>query len=88
MPQSPTPTGRARVWNLLRTARRIGQTSLTVAVLAAALGTTPESVLQAVLPDLIECGDHETPALYCDPTAEGTALTPRRYPIPAPRRRG
>jgi hypothetical protein len=86
---TPTPrTGRARVWNLLRTARLMGRTSLTVATVATALATTPESVLQAVLPDLMECGGHGAPALYCDPTGDGVALTPRRYPIPAPRRRG
>jgi hypothetical protein len=80
MPQStPNPTGRQRVWNLLRTARRMGRTTLTVAALATALGTTPENVLQAVLPDLVECGDHEAPPLYCDPTGDGVALTPRRY---------
>jgi hypothetical protein len=79
-PPTPTPTGRARVWNLLRTARRVGQTSLTVAVLAATLGTTPESVLQAVMPDLVECGAHDAPPLYCDPTGDGVALKPRRFP--------
>ena len=40
-----TPTLRERVWNLLGTARTLGRTGVTVALLAATLGTTPAPAL-------------------------------------------
>jgi len=68
-----TPTLRARVWNLLRTARTIGQTGITVTILATVLGSTPEGVLESVMPELMDG------TIYCDPTDDAPTLAPRSY---------
>lgn len=74
-----TPTLRARVWNLLRTARTAGRAGVAVATLAVVLGATPEGVLSAVLADMTETpAGHDAPPIYCAPTADGPVLTPRR----------
>jgi hypothetical protein len=76
-----TPTIRERVWNLLGTAHSIGRVGITVALLAATLGTTPESVLTAMLPEMTETPAGEsTPAISCGPGPEGPTLMPRRFP--------
>lgn len=69
-------TLRSRVWNLLRTARRMGRTGVTVATLSTVLGVSPEGVLSEMLPDMTE-GD--TPPVYCQPTEDGPCLVPRRF---------
>jgi hypothetical protein len=75
------PTTRARIWNLLRTARDVGRTGVHVATLAAVLGVAPAAVLVAVLPEMVETPEGETaPAIYCEPGTEGPTLCPRRYP--------
>jgi hypothetical protein len=48
------PTLKSRVQNLLRTARGIGRAGVAVATLAAVLGSTPESVLLSVMPEMME----------------------------------
>jgi len=79
---SKAPSLRSRVWNLLRTARNQGRAGVAVAVLATTLGASPEAVMGAVLPDMLETPAGETdPAIYCDPTGgDGPTLTPRRFP--------
>ena len=62
---------RDQIWDRLREA---GAKGLTVAFLAASLGTTPETVLSAVMDDML---NGETPAIYCAP---GPRLVPRRLP--------
>jgi hypothetical protein len=76
-----TPTLRQRVWNLLGTARTLGRAGVTVAVLAATLGATPEGVLGAMLPEMTQTPEGETaPAVYCQPGDGGPTLVPRRFP--------
>lgn len=74
MTASNTPTLRSRIWNLLRTARGLGQTGIAVATLATVLGSTPEGVLESVMPEMMDG------TIYCDPNGEGPTLTPRSYP--------
>lgn len=75
MTASNAPTLRSRVWNLLRTARGIGQAGIAVVTLATVLGSTPESVLESVMPEMMDG------TIYCDPAdGEGPTLTPRSYP--------
>lgn len=75
------PGLRARVWNLLRTARSVGRAGVAVATLAVVLRTTPEGVLTAVLSDMTETpAGHDAPSIHCAPTAEGPVLTPRLEP--------
>jgi len=64
---------RDQIWDRLREA---GTAGVTVALLAASLGTTPETVLSTVMDDMLE-GD--VPAIYCAP---GPRLVPRRMPEP------
>ena len=73
---------RSRVWNLLRTAHSQGRAGVAVVTLATVLGSSPEGVMGAVLPDMLETPAGETdPAIYCDPTGgDGPTLTPRRFP--------
>lgn len=70
------PNTRSRVWNLLRTARDLGRVGITVATLATVLGAAPDTVLAAMLPDMLETD----PAVYCDPSDGEPTLCPRRYP--------
>jgi len=67
---------------MLRKAAAIGANGLTVAVLASALGATPEAVLESVLPDMLTPGENgEAPCLYCKPDPDdGPRLCPRRFP--------
>lgn len=66
-------TLRERVWESLR---RAGETGLAVAALATSLGTTPESVMEAVMEDMLVALDgDDAPPIYCKP---GPVLVPRR----------
>ena len=77
---STSPTLRARIWNLLHTARTVGREGVAVATLAAVLGVAPTAVLGAMLPEMTETPEGETdPAVYCAPGADGPTLRPRRY---------
>lgn len=75
-----TPTLRSRVLNLLSTARMVGLSGVTVAVLAATLGrptapVNPEMVLASVLPEMVETPEGaDSPPVHCDPTTEGPSL--------------
>lgn len=72
---------RSRVWNLLETARRMGRSGVSVAVLAGVLGVSPEAVLGAVIGDMVEIrAGCDCPDLYCAPGAECPNLEPRRFP--------
>lgn len=67
-------TLRSRVWETLRSAGK----GVTVAALAASLGTTPERVLGAMLPEMTETPEgFDAPAVYLAP---GPTLVPRRFP--------
>ena len=68
------PTLHSRVWNLLRTARAIGQAGIAVTTLAAVLGTSPEGVLESVMPEMMDG------MIYCDPTGDVPTLSPRSFP--------
>lgn len=68
------PTLRSRVWNLLRTARGIGQAGIAVATLATVLGASPEGVLASVMPEMMDG------TIYCEPNSDGPTLSPRSFP--------
>jgi hypothetical protein len=68
------PTLRSRVWNLLRTARGIGQAGIALATLATVLGATPEGVLASVMPEMMDG------TIYCDPAGGDVTLSPRSFP--------
>ena len=77
---APTPNLRARIWNLLRTARSVGQKGVAVSVLASVLSMSPETVLEAVLPDMVETAyGQEHPPIYCDPSGMEPVLVARRF---------
>lgn len=66
-----TPTLKSRVWNLLRTARGIGQSAVAVATIASVLSTDPEMVLATMMPEMMDG------TIHC---AEGPSFAPRSYP--------
>lgn len=68
------PTMRSRIWNLLRTARSVGQAGIAVTVLAGVLGSSPEGVLESVMPEMMDG------TIYCDPSGDVPTLTPRSFP--------
>lgn len=69
MTTNTTPTLRSRVWNLLRTARGMGQAGVAVATLATVLGASPESVLVSVMPEMMDG------TIHYDVNAADAALT-------------
>lgn len=78
---SKTPTLRARVWNLLRTARDNGRTGVALAALVTIFNAHPQHVMAAVQSDAFDTPAGQTdPPIYCRPCSEGIVLTPRYFP--------
>lgn len=79
-----TPNLRARVWNLLRTARAYrGMSVVSCAALAVALGASTPEILTAVLGDMTQTPEgKDAPPIHAKPTGEGMHLQ-ARYDVEA-----
>jgi len=64
---------RSQVWERLR--REDGKAGLAVVLLADSLGVSSESVLEAVMSDLLDADGGDDPPIHCAP---GPVLVPRR----------